>query len=151
MGSQVDTQTVYHEVAHQRFYFLVGNNENDEPWLDEGFATFSANLCMEAAEDQHSSDIWWDFYQEIAERHPDYAINVSVEKMSYDYMEVCNFRGANFLKELMDTMGRKDFLAAVSEYCNTYMYKMATMQDLLDIMQAHTGSDLSVLIDEYTD
>ena len=51
----------------------------------------------------------------------------------------------------MDTMGRKAFLAAVSEYCNTYMYKMTTTQDLLDIMQAHTGSDLSVLIDEYTD
>jgi aminopeptidase N len=32
--------TVVHEVAHQWFYNLVGNDQLDEPWLDESFAQF---------------------------------------------------------------------------------------------------------------
>ena len=29
-----------HEVAHQWFYGLVGNDQFRDPWLDEGFATY---------------------------------------------------------------------------------------------------------------
>jgi peptidase M1-like protein len=32
---------VSHEVAHQWWYALVGNNQYREPWLDESFATYS--------------------------------------------------------------------------------------------------------------
>ena len=32
--------TVAHEVAHQWFYCAIGNDQYNEPWLDEAFATF---------------------------------------------------------------------------------------------------------------
>jgi hypothetical protein len=43
---------VVHEIAHQWWYGLVGDDQSREPWLDESFATYShewlvpnANLC----------------------------------------------------------------------------------------------------------
>jgi hypothetical protein len=33
--------TTSHEVAHQWFYGLVGNNQGRDPWLDEGLATWA--------------------------------------------------------------------------------------------------------------
>jgi peptidase M1-like protein len=36
-----------HEVAHQWWYAIVGNDEYDEPWLDESFATYSAYRLAE--------------------------------------------------------------------------------------------------------
>jgi len=33
-------RTTSHEVAHQWFYALVGNNQGRDPWLDEGLATW---------------------------------------------------------------------------------------------------------------
>ena len=33
-----------HELAHQWFYSLVGNNQWREPWLDESFATFASGF-----------------------------------------------------------------------------------------------------------
>ena len=34
-------RTTSHEVAHQWFYALVGNNQGRDPWLDEGLATWA--------------------------------------------------------------------------------------------------------------
>ena len=39
-----DRTTVSHEVAHQWWYGVVGDNEFAEPWLDESFATWSEGL-----------------------------------------------------------------------------------------------------------
>lgn len=42
LGSRQDRDaTLVHEVAHQWFYSLVGNNQARNPWLDESFATFA--------------------------------------------------------------------------------------------------------------
>jgi aminopeptidase N len=35
---------VVHELAHQWWYGIVGNNEYADPWLDESFATYSSYL-----------------------------------------------------------------------------------------------------------
>ncbi|HVD70105.1 MAG TPA: M1 family aminopeptidase, partial [Actinomycetota bacterium] len=39
-----DRFTVSHELAHQYWYGIVGDNEFAEPWLDESFATWSQYL-----------------------------------------------------------------------------------------------------------
>ena len=41
LGSGVATIHLVHEVAHQWFYGLVGNDQFRDPWLDEGFATYA--------------------------------------------------------------------------------------------------------------
>ena len=39
-------QVVVHELAHQYWYGLVASNEFEEPWLDEGLATYTENKMM---------------------------------------------------------------------------------------------------------
>ncbi|HUR79078.1 MAG TPA: M1 family aminopeptidase [Acidimicrobiales bacterium] len=40
-GPNTNERTTPHEVAHQWFYALVGNNQGRDPWLDEGLATWA--------------------------------------------------------------------------------------------------------------
>lgn len=40
-GPATLARTTSHEVAHQWFYSLVGNNQGRDPWLDEGLATWA--------------------------------------------------------------------------------------------------------------
>jgi aminopeptidase N len=42
--SEVDRYTVAHEIAHQWWYGLVGNDQYAAPWLDESLATWSEEL-----------------------------------------------------------------------------------------------------------
>lgn len=39
-GSGSTTRSIVHEVAHQWFYALVGNDQGRDPWLDEGLASY---------------------------------------------------------------------------------------------------------------
>lgn len=39
-GAGSTTRSIVHEVAHQWFYSLVGNNQGRDPWLDEGLASY---------------------------------------------------------------------------------------------------------------
>jgi hypothetical protein len=41
---QIDDATASHEVAHEWFYGLVGNDQARDPWLDEAFATYAEAL-----------------------------------------------------------------------------------------------------------
>ncbi|MFN2521852.1 MAG: hypothetical protein ABR614_00855 [Mycobacteriales bacterium] len=41
---QLDNPTASHEVAHEWFYGLVGNDQARDPWLDESFATYAEAL-----------------------------------------------------------------------------------------------------------
>ncbi len=43
-AGQADDATVSHEVAHEWFYGLVGNNQGRDPWVDEAFATYAEAL-----------------------------------------------------------------------------------------------------------
>lgn len=41
---QIKDATASHEVAHEWFYGLVGDDQARDPWLDEGFATYAEAL-----------------------------------------------------------------------------------------------------------
>jgi hypothetical protein len=44
LGPSADYSVVAHELAHQWFYGLVGDDQGAHPWLDEGFATYDAAI-----------------------------------------------------------------------------------------------------------
>lgn len=45
-----------HEFAHEYFYFMVASNEAANPWLDEGFTTYSETLMMDETGQRYRFD-----------------------------------------------------------------------------------------------
>ena len=137
---------VYHEAAHQWFYSLVGNDENSEPWLDESLAEFSSLLCSEAAGEDCAA--WW----ELMKIQADTVAGNSLDS-AWDETEVSTNlfygRGAFFLKELMDAIGKEIFLAILSEYCNRFAFQNATTQNFLDVLYQHTEPDVEEIVARY--
>ena len=144
-GKVTDTYVVYHEVAHQWFYAQLGNDQQREPWLDEGFADFSARYLMGIGESQCSgrpvnSEVFaW-------EAGP----TTGGDWTSCDgYFETVFYKGTEFLNGIRAAMGDDAFFAAMREWVSGNQHAFTTGRGLLRHLQASTDADLEPIYRKY--
>lgn len=134
-----------HEVAHQWFYSVVGDDQVNDPWLDEAFASF-------LPEDYYREVVPSEYASFAARR---VAGGTPVNSTVYDfpddgaYFGVVYRRGARFLDELRQTMGDGPFEEALRDVVATYADRLATPRAVLDLFQRHTEANLNPLISRY--
>lgn len=149
-GDQKSNLTIIaaHEVAHQWFYGLVGNDQALEPWLDEALSTFSELYFYENVYPD-LAEWWWE--NRIAFHDPQGWVDSTIYDAAgfYPYRDAVYLRGAMFLAELRDLMGREAFLAFLREYLAKYSYKQVTGNDFFNLLAKHTQADLTNLIGNY--
>lgn len=137
-----------HEVSHQWFYGLVGNDQVSEPWLDEALAQYSSYLYYERylPGDQ---EWWWD--TEIRQYAPAGKIDLLIYQFrnNRDYMNAVYRRGAEFVRDLRETIGDPAFSAFMQEYVRRYTYQMAKSRDFFAVLQEFTTADLMPLQEAY--
>ncbi len=141
-----DSYVVYHEVAHQWFYGLLGNDQMRQPWLDEGFGDFSARYLMGAGANQCSSK------------------NIDVSVFAFPagltsggnwsdcqgyFFSVFN-KSTEMLNKVRHRMGNSDFFAAVRAHIAERRYGVTTTRDVLDHLEGWDGADLLPVYRDYT-
>ena len=137
-----------HEVSHQWFYGLVGNDQVSEPWLDEALAQYSSYLYYERYL-PGDKEWWWD--TEIRQYAPTGKIDLLIYQFrnNRDYMNSIYRRGAEFVQDLRETMGDPAFLAFLKEYVRRYAYQLAKSRDFFTVVQEFTTADLMPLQETY--
>ncbi len=144
-GKVTDTYVVFHEVAHQWFYAQLGNDQQREPWLDEGFADFSARYLMGIGPNQcstrpiDSSVFAW-------EAGP----TTGGDWSSCDgYFNAVFYRTSEFLNVIRAAMGDDAFFAAMRDWVAANRYGMVTARGLLRHLDAATDADLEPIYRSY--
>lgn len=140
--------TVFHELAHQWFYFLIGDDENAEPWLDESFAEYSAILCAEATGVGVSSEMM-EVYERMSEDASGFSLNSAFDVPGDMAADLFYQRGGCFLRELEAAMGRESFLELLSGYCNEFLFENVTTEDFLGYLREHSNLDVEEIIGKY--
>ncbi len=140
-----DTYVVYHEVAHQWFYAQLGNDQQREPWLDEGFADFSARYLMGIGENQCStrpvnSEV---FAWEAG------AITGGDWSSCDGYFHTVFYRGTEFLNLVRASMGEDAFFGAMRDWVSRYRFGFTTGDRLLGHLASRTDADLTPIFDAY--
>jgi len=116
---------IAHEVSHQWFYSLVGNNQAKDPWLDEALATFGeANVGGDASDYQFTDT-------------PSRVVGLMGRPMSYwasnggfdRYTEGVYNQGAAVLLEARRRVGADKFDAALRGYIVGNAHQVATPND----------------------
>jgi len=142
--------TVVHETAHQWFYGIVGNDQIDEAWLDEGFAAFSETIFIERTFGKKTGQ---DYYVRSIENSVEEALSSQiidgelVKSLSEfedwdDYAPTVYDRGAQMLNKLRETLGEDTFLKIVKTYVEKYKFKIATTSDFIKVCEEVSGKDL---------
>jgi hypothetical protein len=137
-GKVADAYVVYHEVAHQWFYAQIGNDQMLEPWLDEGFADFSARYLMGIGENQCSTrpvDSSVFAWEADATSGGDWT--------SCDgYFHTVFYKGTELLNAVRGTMGDDAFFAAIREFVDDNRFGFVTGRDLLEQLSRGTDANL---------
>jgi hypothetical protein len=141
----VDTYVLYHEVAHQWFYGLLGNDQQREPWLDEAFADFSARRLMGGSRDHCST-------RPVDSPVFDWPAGPTTggDWLSCDgYFHTIFYRGTEFLNAIRAAMGDAAFFAALREHMEQNRFGITTATRLLGHLQDRTDADLAPIYARY--
>ncbi len=143
--------TTAHEVAHQWWYNLVGNDVIEEPWVDEALATYASGLYLESAQGKPALAGLMDYYQERYQRTLDSSGDHPIrESLTYfetspdprAYGGIVYAKGALFLDALRQEIGDAAFFGALQRYFQDYRYQIATGGDLLTAFETSAGASL---------
>jgi hypothetical protein len=120
--------TVPHEIAHQWFYSLVGNDQATDPFADEAIGDFMARDLMGLLRASR-----------CASDHADGSV--------FDYEGPCYFetvyvRGSQLFDSIRDDMGSDAFWAAVRGYVESYRNRIGSTRALFDALDAATTLNL---------
>jgi len=144
--------TVAHEAGHQWFYNLVGNDQLDEPWLDESLAQF---VTWQYYADRYGSGGASGFEQSLQSRWSrveDRSIPIGLPVADYDgaaYSAIVYGRGALFFDALREKMGEETFDAFMKDYTESNAWGIGTSETMKQLAEQHCECDLSAMYAEW--
>ncbi|SHE64529.1 Peptidase family M1 [Seinonella peptonophila] len=144
-GEKAAINVVVHELAHQWWYGVVGNNQVKEPWLDEGLTTFSEFLYMQEKMNEHDKSFLDRVTVRTNEIHRTVGLTSAEPLYRYPdsvYGLMVYVRPAAMLYDLMKQVGTEKMMKILSSYYKTYQYRVATTGDFIKLAKQVTGKNL---------
>ena len=138
------TILIPHELSHQWFYSLVGNNQALEPWLDEAIATYSESLYYERYHPEYLQ--WWWDNRIYAHEHSGYVNNSIYQSGSYaSYRGSVYLNGAIYLQQLSDLLGKETFLNDIKAYVQENQFKITSSDEFFNSFPSVDAEALQAL------
>jgi aminopeptidase N len=151
LGSTNIIDPTVHEVAHQWFYGLIGNDQINEPWLDEAIATFAQILYYEDQGSSSRASGMLSNFRSILSEHPQSGKPIGQPVGEYaspgEYGLFVYLKGALFMERLRARMGEQQFYAFLQNYYQTYRYDFADSSDFLAVAESTCDCQLDDLFD----
>ena len=156
-----------HEFGHGYFYGLVGSNEFENPWMDEGFTSFLDSEVYYAA---YGEPVYSKLYFGIPVtfkniRIPIESEGISAHRSTYN-MDILqryaweflggNSYGANsyskaelMLRTLKRFMGKDRFAAMIKDYSMRWWFKHPCPEDFAAIVSEYSGTDMDWFLNQF--
>lgn len=136
--------TIAHETAHQWWYAVVGSDQIENAWQDEGLAEYSTasffenhekygftreKLVTDALKEYRS---YYDIYGSVLGRTDTRMTRNLGEFVSeYEYRCIAYDKPFVMLETLRKSVGNKKFYAGLRKYYSSNQYRMASAEDLI--------------------
>ena len=123
-----------HEMAHQWWYGAVGNDQAQEPWLDEALCTFAELQYME----RYYPDLagwWWIYRVDIYDPVGPIDGSIYTYPSYVSYRNAVYLQGAHFLADLREAMGEEAFMKGLKRYYSENLRRIATREDFFAVFE----------------
>jgi hypothetical protein len=144
LGDEAAKEVIVHELAHQWWYGVVGNDQLREAWLDEGLADFSTLLFFSKFEEygvdkeQRTRDAQINyalFADVLADVNKTTCTTMTRALLEYtserEYYYMTYVKGMLMFDTLFKAIGEKAFLSCIKRYYADNMFKTAGAADMI--------------------
>ncbi len=163
---------IVHEIGHIWFYGMMGNNEVDESWLDEGFASFVTRWYLEDRYPPSGMDLSLKRYKPYQRKYWKYTPRTDRDQWScirfnqsgkdepisrssylFDSGSVYRYNAYTkpslMLRELRYLFGDSLFIEAMHAYFDRWHMKHVTEKDFVGVMEEFYGQDMDWFFDAW--
>jgi aminopeptidase N len=152
-GSQDYTTAAAHEVIHQWFYGVVGNDQIEHAWMDEGLTEFLTLAYLDyslttpladSIKERNRAylsfvDVLKNYFKELNTSYrPTYGY-----KSEQEYQYITYLKGSLMFNKAYEIMGKDRFYKALTHYFNNNAGKIAAPADLINSFTKANNSDMS--------
>ncbi len=154
-----------HEVGHNWFYGMLGNNEMDEAWLDEGMNSFAENRYLEEKYGSEGNWTNWppllSFLPEVSDRYFHtfiyymFAANKGEQPIltpAYQFKQsyVLVYSKAAWMMDMLKyLLGDDKFDEVMQTYFARYQFKHPTTEDFVAVAEEVSGRQLDWFFDQW--
>lgn len=115
--------TMAHEIGHNWFYGILGSNERDHPWMDEGINSFYEKKYTESKYGPSSQEEEI-LFQTKAHRHTDQPIETTSQQFSSsNYGLVAYHKTAEWMSFLEEKLGKDVFRKTMQDYYKDWKFR----------------------------
>jgi len=161
---------IVHEIAHNWFYGLLGSNQTEFEWMDEGFTTFAEILAIEDIYGKKNNYFqsgydWftntfsferdertWNRYSSLRlvtsgrEQDP---VNTMPDRFRYGVYTSQYDKTASILFMLENTMGKDIFWQGMHNYFDQWNQKHPQPEDFKHVMEHAAGADMDWFFNQW--
>jgi hypothetical protein len=144
--------TVAHEVGHQWFYNMVGNDQANEPWVDESLTQYVTGMYFLDEYGQNGMDHYRESWTSRWKRVDEANIPIGMPAADYqgaEYSAIVYGRGPIFFQTLADSMGQAVFDKFLLDYVKKYEWQVSSTEDIKTLSEVHCQCDLSPLFTQW--
>ncbi|MFJ4603904.1 M1 family aminopeptidase [Streptomyces griseoluteus] len=134
----VSTTALTHEIAHQWWYGIVGDDEYNTPWLDESFTDYATDLAQGKTGSGCWSSVSWASSAEKITNSMAYW-----DAHSSRYSTVVYGYGKCALHDLRRVLGDTAMAKLLKDYATAHWYGVSTTAEFKAAAQAATSTDLT--------
>ncbi len=145
-----------HEMAHQWWYYVVGNDVNAAPWQDEALTNWSAVFWLEQARGADVASSYVRSYEQAVDnfesQQGEEAVGEPLDafrERDAAYGTIVYLKGTLFFEALRERIGDDAFFAALRAYYADHRFQIARPAQLLDAFETASGETLDDLYAEW--
>ena len=155
-------KVIIHEIAHQWWYGLVGNDEVDMAWFDEGLAEYSTLLYYENYADEGVDSVKlvkdtitsYELYLDVIKTlnlEINYSMQLPLDEYlsEYEYVYMVYVKGLLFFDSLRETVGEEDFFNFLKSIVKEYKFKNITKDNFLSTLEKVTGRNMDEFVNNW--
>lgn len=138
--------TLAHEIAHQYFYNIVGNNQIKEAWLDEGLASYvHLGVFGTREETDRRMQAEYDILNMRLKEFDSRSLtgDLSVYKSWSHYYNIQYNRSMLMIYSLRNKMGDEKFDEFIKVYYTKYSFKKTNATEFISTAEEVYGEDLT--------